>query len=154
MQKVSHQSHYLSGNCIIGYGTDRAAGPVLYTYPDKNTAAENSKDRIQTMFKASGCLKQYLTGREDDLTDFRINLKHVPIYLAWSRSPSRMGNKPIKYAVSDEIDKYPELPSKKETVPLELIDKRILTYSINRSNKHWIISTPTVETGRNQTGDR
>lgn len=131
-------------NCV-GYAIDRAPGPVLYTYPDILTGKENFSDRIRPMLESSTRLKSYLTGREDDLALTRISLKHMPIYLAWARSPARMANKPIKYGVSDEVDKFPPLAAKTETGPLELIDKRFTTYRWNY--KHWKISTPTIESG-------
>ena len=75
-------------NCI-GYGADRKRGNVLYVYPDELTARENSKDRIQPMFKDSPRLKQYLTGYEDDESVLRIKLRHMKVHLAWASSAAR-----------------------------------------------------------------
>ncbi len=90
---------------FVGYCIDRAPGPVLYVYPDEKTAAENSKDRILPMIKSSPRLRSYLTGTEKDASALRINLAHMPIYLGWARSVASIANKPIKYAIADEIDK-------------------------------------------------
>lgn len=130
---------------FVGYIIDRAPGPVLYVYPDEKTAADNSKDRILPMIKASPRLRSYLSGTEKDASALRINLQHMPIYLGWARSVASIANKPIKYAIADEIDKDGFDPGKKEAGPLDLIDKRLTTF--RPVSKYWKISTPTLETG-------
>lgn len=131
-------------NCI-GYAIDREPGPVLYVYPDEITARENSNDRILPMIESSPRLKSYLTGREDDSASFRINLQHMPIYMAWARSAARLANKPIKYIVFDETDKYPDTAGKREASPIRKGEKRLRTY--RHSRKVWKLSTPTIEQG-------
>jgi len=130
---------------FIGYCIDRKPGPVLYVFPDTNTAKDNSKDRILPMIRSSARLRSYLTGLQDDESSLRINLLHMIIYLAWASSPSRLANKPILYAVADEIDKEGFYSSGAETSPLNLIDKRLTTYQ--DTCKFFKISTPTVESG-------
>lgn len=127
-------------NCI-GYAIDRSPGPVMYVYPDELTARENAKDRIQPMIEGSPRLATYLTGAADDKSSLRINLQHMPIFLAWSGSPARLGNKPIRYLVLDELDKYRE--SKKEASPEALAEKRTITW--RHKARIWKLSTPTVE---------
>jgi len=130
---------------FVGYCIDRAPGPVLYIYPDEKTAVENSKDRILPMIEAAPRLQKYLTGQEKDKSSYRINLSHMKIFLGWARSVSSVANKPIKYAIADEVDKPGFDPSKKETGPLELIDKRLTTF--RPVSKFFKISTPTLESG-------
>ncbi|MCG8632834.1 MAG: phage terminase large subunit family protein [Desulfobacterales bacterium] len=130
---------------FVGYCIDRDPGPVMYIFADENTAKENSQDRIQPMIKSSPRLNSYMTGVEKDASSMRISLQHMPIYLAWARSASRLANKPIRYGIADEIDKEGYEPGKKETHPLNLIDKRFTTFRANY--KFFKISTPTMETG-------
>jgi len=130
---------------FVGYAIDRRPGPVLYIYPDEFTAKENSKDRIIPMIESSPRLRTYMTGSDDDATSVKIKLAHMPIYLAWARSASRLANKPIRYLVFDETDKYPALANKKEADPISLGEKRAITY--RNSRKIWKLSTPTTETG-------
>jgi phage terminase large subunit GpA-like protein len=130
---------------FIGSRIDLAPGPVLYVYPDENTARENSKDRILPMIQSSPRLRSYLTGVQDDASSLRINLRHMPIYLAWASSASRLANKPIRYLIEDEIDKYPDTSGKREADPQSLGEKRTTTYKWNR--KIWKISTTTIESG-------
>jgi phage terminase large subunit GpA-like protein len=131
-------------NCI-GYAIDRDPGPVLLVYPDELTARENSQDRVQPMIKSSPRLRSYLTGSEDDSNLLRVNLTHMPIYMAWARSAARLANKPIRYVVFDETDKYPDTAGKRETDPISLGQARTITYRHNC--KIWKISTPTTEGG-------
>ena len=133
------------GHNFVGYCIDHAPGPVMYVFPDEQTAKENSRDRVIPMLQHSPQLSKYLTALEDDLSVVRVNLQHMPIYFSWSTSPSRLANKPIRYVIFDEVDKYPEFTGKKEADPISLGEKRTKTFSHNR--KMWVISTPTVETG-------
>lgn len=134
-----------SVNNCIGYAIDRDPGPVLVIYPDELTARENCQDRIQPMIKSSPRLRSYMTGTDDDASMLRINLSHMPIYMAWARSAARLANKPIRYVVFDEVDKYVDNAGKRETDPISLGEARTITYRHNR--KIWKISTPTTETG-------
>jgi len=131
-------------NNFVGSRIDRDPGPVLYVFPETNTARENSQDRILPMIESSANLSQYLTGHDDDKASFRIKLRHMPIYMAWAGSVSRLANKPIKIVVFDETDKYPPA-SKRETDPITLGEKRVITYPYD--HKIIKISTPTVESG-------
>jgi terminase, large subunit len=130
-------------NNFIAWAIDRAPGPILYVYPDALTARENSKDRILPMIEASPRLKSYMTGWEDDKTSLRIKLAHMPIYLAWAGSAARLANKPIRYVVFDETDKYPPQSNKREADPISLGEKRTITYRYD--HKIIKLSTPTVE---------
>jgi len=129
---------------FVGCAIDQDPGPVLYVFPDQDTAEENSRDRILPMIKSSRRLRSYLTKSRHDEAMMRINLAHMPIYMAWASSPARLGNKPIKYGIADEVDKYTSRKSK-ETGPIQLIDKRLTTY--RSVSKFFKISTPTIEQG-------
>ena len=131
-------------NCI-GYAIDRDAGPVLYVYPDRQTARDNSRDRIQAMIYNSPRLRGYVRSVVEDITTMAINLEHMPIYMSWARSPSRLANKPIRYLVFDETDKYQYAAESRESDPLSLGELRTRTYKTSR--KIWKISSPTVESG-------
>jgi phage terminase large subunit GpA-like protein len=130
----------------IGYAVDLEPGPVLYVYPDEDTALENSKDRILPMIQKSAKLRRYLTGSEDDEAAKRINLQHMQIYMAWARSAIKLANKSIRYLVFDETDKYPETSGRREADPISLGEARTTTY--RWGSKTWKLSTPTVEGGQ------
>ena len=131
-------------NCIA-FAADRSPAPALYVFPDELTAKENSRDRLQPMFTASPKLRRLKTDLEDDMAGLRINLRSMPIYMAWAGSAARLANKPIGRLVLDEIDKYPEHSNKREASPVDLAEKRTTTFRGHR--KIWKISTPTIESG-------
>lgn len=133
-------------NCL-GYAIDRDPGPALIIYPDELIAKENNLDRIQPMIKSSPKLKSYMTISDDDVGMIRIRLSHMPIYMAWARSASRLSNKPIRFLIFDETDKYPDTVGKREADPISLGEARQITYSRSRNSKTWLISTPTIENG-------
>ena len=115
----------------------------MYVYPDEITARENARDRIIPMIEASPRLRTYMTGVADDAASQRINLIHMPIYLGWSGSVSRLGNKPIRTLILDELDKYKN--PKNEATSEVLAEKRTTTW---RNKRHiFKISTPTTENG-------
>lgn len=129
-------------NCI-GYTIDRAPGPVLYVFPDETTARENAQERIIPMLRDSPRLREYLTGTSDDIGSVRIKLAHLIIHMAWSGSAVRLGNKPIRYLVLDELDKYQG--SKREAPAEALAEKRVITWGKRAIT--WKLSTPTVVDG-------
>lgn len=130
-------------NCIA-YAADRSPGPAMYVYPDEMTARENCQDRIGPMFSSSPRLRDLMTGRDDDAGALKIKLLPMPIYMAWSRSVSRLANKPVRYLVFDETDKY-QAGNQAETDPIRLGEARTTTFRWNK--KIWKISSPTVESG-------
>lgn len=132
-----------AGHNLVGWCIDRCPGPVMYVFPDEITARENAKDRIIPMITASPRLREYMTGYGDDASSLRINLAHMPIYLGWSGSVSRLGNKPIRTLILDELDKYKN--PKNEATSEVLAEKRTTTW---RNRRHiFKISTPTTEDG-------
>lgn len=132
-----------AGHNFVGWCIDRSPGPVMYVFPDEITARENARDRIIPMITASPRLKDYMTGSADDASSLRINLAHMPIYLGWSGSVSRLGNKPIRTLILDELDKYKN--PKNEASSESLAEKRTTTW---RTRRHIVkISTPTTEDG-------
>lgn len=132
-----------AGHNFVGYCIDRDPGPVMYVFPDEITARENAHDRIIPMLKSSPRLREYLTGLDDDTSNIRITLAHMPIYLAWSGSVSRLGNKPVRTLILDELDKYRN--PKGEADSEQLAEKRTITW---RTRRHILkISTPTTPDG-------
>ena len=132
-----------AGHNLVGWCIDRSPGPVMYVFPDEITARENAKARIIPMITGSSRLREYMTGVGDDASSLRVNLAHMPIYLGWSGSVSRLGNKPIRTLILDELDKYKN--PKNEATSEVLAEKRTTTW---RTRRHILkISTPTTEDG-------
>ena len=128
---------------IVGYCIDRLPGPIMYVFPDEITARENATERIIPMITASPRLAAYLTGYGDDVSSLRVNLMHLTISMAWSGSVSRLGNKPVRILILDELDKYAN--PKSEARSEDLAEKRTTTWRHRR--KIIKVSTPTTERG-------
>ena len=129
-------------NCL-GYIISRQPGPTMLVYPDELMARENARDRLLPMLETSRELRQYFTGKADDTSSLRINLLTMSLHMAWSGSASRLGNKPIRYVVREEIDKWQN--PKGEANSLALAEARTTTWGARR--KLWDICTPTTESG-------
>lgn len=132
-------------NCI-GYAIDRAPGPAMCVFNDKDTTEENFEDRIGPMIKSSQRLRSYLTGYDDDVSMHKINLKHMILYSGWATSIGKASNKPVRYLSMDEIDKY-QSKLKNETASWLLFEARTTTFQRSRMAKIWKFSTPSIESG-------
>jgi len=128
---------------ILGHSADHAPGPAMVVYADKDTAKDIMRDRIMPMFEDSKRLRRYLTGAVGDESTIRVNLRHMVIFVGWAGSVARMGSRPVRLLILDEVDKYPE--SRKEASPEALAEKRTITWRGRRLTLKF--STPTVETG-------
>ncbi|BDD88717.1 terminase gpA endonuclease subunit [Desulfofustis limnaeus] len=130
---------------ILGFVADRKPGPAFVVYPDKDTASKRSTDYLQPMFTDSPRLRGLLTGSADDLAALRIKLKTMLVYMGWAGSVTSLGNISAMYLVGDEIDKWPEQPTKKEARTLDLFFERFRAFLFGA--KAWLSSTPTLPTG-------
>lgn len=128
---------------VLAQMIDLSPGPAMVVFPDEITAKENAKDRILPMLQDSRHLRGYLSGAVDDASSIRHNLKHMPIYLGWSGSVSRLGNKPIRILVLDELDKYQN--PRKEATSESLAEKRTISWKERKFI--FKLSTPTTEDG-------
>lgn len=128
---------------MLGHAADHFPGPAMVVYPDKDTARDICNDRIKPMFEDSPRLRRHLKGNVNEESSIRVNLRHMAILLGWSGSVSRLGSRPIRLLILDELDKY--MDSRKEASSEALAEKRTITWR----GKRLIIklSTPTTETG-------
>ncbi|MGE4536312.1 MAG: terminase gpA endonuclease subunit [Desulfovibrio sp.] len=133
------------GEILVGYIADRDPSLTQYVVPDETSAAELVDERLRPMFEESPRLSGLLTGAPKDLTAKRFKLRTMRVMLVWAGSVSRLAAKAAKYQIRDEVDKYPEAPSKKETSTEALLDKRQRTFRWDR--KIYRDSSPTKESG-------
>ncbi len=128
---------------MLGHAADHFPGPAMVVYPDKDTARDICNDRIKPMFEDSPRLRKHLKGNLNEESSIRVNLRHMSILLGWSGSVSRLGSRPIRLLILDELNKY--IDSTREASSEALAEKRTITWR----GKRLIIklSTPTTETG-------
>ena len=127
---------------FAGWSIEFLKVPILYVYPAQKIAKENSQDRIRPMIEKSPVLSQYFTGDEDDRTNYRINLLHMPIYIAWASSAAELSSKPIGLAIADETEIYPDEVSEKHADPLSEMRDRLTVYLAMGMGKLIALSTP------------
>jgi len=131
----------------VGWSAEFMKVPVMYIFPDMALARENSQERILTMIERSPALAKYLSGADDDKTNFRIRLIHLPIYIGWASSAAQLSNKPIGLAVADETEIYKEEVSEKHADAISELKDRLTTYLRLGLGKLIALSTPTTKTG-------
>lgn len=129
----------------LGYAADTKPAHALVVFPDKDTATKRSTDYLQDVFRKSPRLQKLLTGFQDDMAGLRIKLLTMLIYMGWAGSVTSLANISAKYVFADEVDKWPETPSKKEASSFDLVRKRVLAFKYG--SKIWWNSTPTIESG-------
>lgn len=130
---------------MLGYVADMQPGDALIVYPDRDTASKRCTDYLQPMFKNSPRLRRLMTGVADDMAALRIKLRTMLVYMGWAGSVTSLGNVSARYLIGDEVDKWPEQPSKKEAGSLGLFFERARSFKFGA--KIWLISTPTIESG-------
>ena len=125
---------------MIGYIVMQDPAPTMIVYPTETLAKSISENRLQPMLRATPEL-----ARRFDENSQLLELQFDGMYLtlAGSNSPSGLANKPIRFVLMDEVDKYPGT-SGKEADPIKLATERTKTF---HDKKIYITSTPTLKTG-------
>jgi hypothetical protein len=120
-------------------------GPCLVVYPSEDIARSMSEIRIMPMFEESPALAALIPhDRKTRWTKLQYNLRKNVVNFVGSNSPAQVGSRPIRYAITDEEDKFPR-QIKEEADTVELVGQRLKTY---RQRARWLrISTPTTSTG-------
>ncbi len=130
---------------LVGYIADMRPGPVLITYPDRDTTSKRSTDYLQPMFQKSPRLRPLMTGVADDMASLRIKLQVLLLYMGWAGSVTSLGNISAMYLFADEVDKWPKRAAKKEADTLDLFYERFRAFQYG--GKCMLISTPSDREG-------
>lgn len=128
----------------IGYFIDVDPGPTLLVLDSEKTAKEVIEERIRPLIENTPAIKQHLSPNAHDNTLTGIKFDTMGLYMGWSGSPGTLARRAIRYAIYDEVDKYPPFAGR-EADPISLGSERTATYGYRR--KVLIGSTPTVRTG-------
>lgn len=131
---------------VIGYYADEEPSPQLMVQPNDHMMEAFSKERVVPTFRESPGLKGKLDEGNEDRTSSRkssntIRIKHYPGgYLAFASAGTASGlaTRPIRIALFDEVDRYPET---KEGDPVRLGIQRTQNF-YNR--KIGLVSSPHV----------
>lgn len=129
---------------IIGYYAHQDPSPILLAQPTATLAEAFGKDRIDKMFRDSPVLKGLIAEKKSRDSGNTLTYKAFPggyLALVGSNSPTDLSSRPIRIALMDEVDKYPESAGKEGDVP-GLITERTATFF---DAKIVMTCSPTVE---------
>jgi phage terminase large subunit GpA-like protein len=133
-----------AGRTAICYWIDQAPGPALIVYPTEDACEEQVVNELTPLLEQTPTLQRHLTGRKWDLRVKKLETSVMRIYSGWPGAPNTLAYRTIRYALADEVDKYPPF-SGREASPLALIRTRMETF--RGRSKYLITSTPTNPEG-------
>jgi len=130
-------------NCM-GYWAHTDPAPMGLALPSQEKGEQIVGDKVVPFFRRTPVLKNLFSPRAHDVKKGQIKLaNNFILYLMWSGSATSMASNPMKRAISDETDKFAPWTGQ-DAGPIELIDKRMRTYS---DALHVLISSPTTRHG-------
>jgi phage terminase large subunit GpA-like protein len=132
---------------FIGFIADIDPGPVLIVEPRSEDAKALSKDRLAPMFRSTPALRGKLSpakSRDSNNTTLHKVLANGAghVTLTGAISPSGLAMRPIRYALLDEVDRYPASAGA-EGDPVSLAIQRTAEFAHNK--KVVLASTPTIK---------
>jgi phage terminase large subunit GpA-like protein len=128
----------------IGYYAHQDPSPILLAQPTATLAEAFGKDRIDKMFRDSPALSGLIAQKKSRDSGNTLTYKAFPggyLALVGSNSPTDLSSRPIRIALMDEVDKYPESAGKEGDV-VGLITERTATFF---DSKVIVVCSPTVE---------
>ncbi|MCK5770921.1 phage terminase large subunit family protein [Algiphilus sp.] len=128
----------------IGYAMHHAPCPMLVVVPTIEVRERWSIQRLNPLLTETDVLADLVRDRRRDGKN-RQDIKDFPgdglLVLGGANSAASLASMPIKWVLSDEVDRFPwELPKEGDTIGL--IDQRTQNF---RRRKHLLVSTPTVK---------
>lgn len=128
----------------IGYVMDHAPAPMLVVVPTLDVKERWVKQRLDPMLTETPRLAAMFDARRRRAGTNSESIKDYPggmLIVGGANSPASLASMPIKYAINDEIDRFPWEVGE-EGDPLELIRKRQQTFP---RRKELNVSSPTVK---------
>lgn len=124
---------------MIAYIIDQEPGPMVIAYPTDKLGEFTSENRIKPMIKLCPRLARKFIERESQ----KLELQFTNMYIAimGANSESNLSSRPIRYAILDEVDKFPKWTGN-EAGPIALLKERSKTF---RNRKSVMVSTPTLK---------
>lgn len=113
---------------------------IMVVYPSQIIARRRSKKHLQSIIR--DCLKEFMTGVDDDFAIFEYNLKNCSIILSWAGSAALLASEPIPFLILDEHAKYPAA-TEAEADAVSLAERRVI--AAGEFGKILKATTPTLE---------
>jgi len=127
-------------------------GSALIVMNSTQDARDKSAESWRPIWEDSPRLQRYLpASRRKDWTKLYQLLNRSPVYWVGANSPGRLGAKPIRRLVLDEVDKYPNKfgggKERREAGAAALAEQRTKTFRQKGLAKILKFSTPTTDSG-------
>lgn len=130
---------------FLGFVIDVDPGPMLIVEPREADAETLSKDRVAPMLRDTACLQgKVSSSRSRDAGNTTLHKTFIGGHVTFvgAISPSGLAMRPIRYALMDEIDRYPASAGS-EGSPTALVIRRTDEFFWNK--KIVMCSTPTID---------
>lgn len=128
----------------FGYFAHQDPSPILLAQPTVELAEAFGRERIDNMIRDCSCLSEIVREKKSRDGANTLSFKAFPgghLALVGVNSPSKLASRPIKVALMDEVDKYPESAGDEGDVP-SLIGERVATFF---DHKLIQVCSPTIE---------
>lgn len=130
---------------VVGYYCDQDPSSIMIILADQETAEYVGREKIEPMFLDSPALLPLYDPKT--FNQAQISTRNGGyVSIGWASSVSKLGSKPIRVVICDEIDKPGYYAASKEASALSLCRERTNTFP-SGFKKHIFFSTPTLEDG-------
>lgn len=124
---------------LLSYAADCDPGPALIGCADQDSARSFSRTKLYPALDACERTARYLLPPWSR-TEFFIDLRRMHVHFAWSGSPTKLGEKTIRYVLCTELDKWSTSTSS-EADPELLASERVKAVP---NHKFFKESTPSL----------
>ncbi len=140
-QFAAQVSKTLTGQSFLLYKAANEPAPSMYAGPTEQVA-KDVIGRSYEMARRTPGLSHLLVKSEREQRQSLMEFRDNKVYVAWARSPSTLGDKPVRWGHAGEIDKWEHASTSKEAHPIKLFTDRFKQFQSMR--KVILESTPTV----------
>lgn len=93
---------------VLGWIVDCQPDDSMYILPTAEMVQEFVKTRVQPMLRENPRLARHLSLNRHDTKLQAVHLPEMNLFGVGSNSAGKLSNKPIRYLLCDEVDKYPQ----------------------------------------------
>jgi hypothetical protein len=147
VMKGSQTALTTTAYCWLAKELDHDPSSALIVMNSAQDAKEKSDETWRPIWEDSHRLQRFLPkDRRKNWTKLFQRINGVPVYWIGANSPGRLGSKPIRRLILDEVDKYPQ-QSKSEAGAAALARQRTKSFRKKGLAKILQFSTPTDDGG-------
>lgn len=130
---------------LFGHWIDLDPGPLLILNPDRKSSDDYTEERLKPLLQNTPALRSHIANPKD-VTQERIKLDTMSIFMAWGGSSQSVKSRPIRRLSVQEPDEIP-LHSGGGGSPISKAEKRLTTYRDKGRSLALYGGTPTTRLG-------